>query len=154
VRHYRKRTTQEYQLKFKTVADILERERDSTIKEWLTRVNLVAELTNIPLSDAHRTSHLPKLFDDLLYRLRRDGASYPLISNSAAAHGDMRFMQGYSPAMLIEESRIFEVSAFNTLHLHQSELDQTQVFLDVMVIADEADRQLTESMRSFMAYSH
>jgi hypothetical protein len=48
-------------LKFKTVADILERERDSTITEWLTRVKLVVELTNIPLSDANRTSHLPKI---------------------------------------------------------------------------------------------
>lgn len=138
-------------MKFKTVADILERERDSTIKDWLTRVKLVAELTNIPLSDANRTSHLPKLFDDLLYRLRRDGEAYPLVSNSAAAHGNMRFVQGYSPSMLVEESRIFQVCTFNTLHLHQSELDQTQVLLDVMVIADEADRQLTESMRSFMA---
>jgi hypothetical protein len=141
-------------LKFKTVADILERERDSTIKEWLTQVNLVAELTNIPLSDAHRTSHLPKLFDDLLYRLRRDRDAYPLISNSAAAHGNMRFMQGYSPSMLVEESRILQVCAFKTLHLHQSELDQTQVLLDVIVIADEADAQLSETMRSFMAYSH
>jgi hypothetical protein len=66
----------------------------------------------------------------------------------------MRFMQGYSPAMLVEESRIFEVSAVNTLYLHQSELDQPQVLLDVMVIADEADAQLTETMRSFMANSH
>jgi len=133
------------------VADILDRERDATIKEWLTRVKLVAELTSIPLSDAHRMSHLPKLFDDLLYRLRRDGDAYPLISNSAAAHGKMRFVQGYSPSMLVEESRIFQVSVFNTLHLHQSELDQSQVLLDVIVIADEADTQLTESMRGFMA---
>jgi len=133
------------------VADILERERDATIKEWLTRVKLVAELTSIPLSDVHRMSHLPKLFDDLLYRLRRDGDADPLISNSAAAHGNMRFVQGYSPSMLVEESRIFEVSVFNTLHLHQSELDQSQVLLDVIVIADEADTQLTESMRGFMA---
>jgi hypothetical protein len=88
----------------------LDRERDATIKEWLTRVKLVAELTSIPLSDAHRMSHLPKLFDDLLYRLRRDGDAYPLISNSAAAHGKMRFVQGYSPSMLVEESRIFQVS--------------------------------------------
>jgi hypothetical protein len=138
-------------LKFKTVADILERERDSTIKEWLTRVKLVAELTNIPLSDAHRTSHLPKLFDDLVYRLRRDGDAYPLISNSAAAHGNMRFVQGYSPSMLIEESRIFQVCAFNTLNLHQSELDQSTMLTDIMIIADEADRQLTETMRSFTA---
>ena len=96
-------------------------------------------------------SHLPKLFDDLLYRLRRDGDAYPLISNSAAAHGNMRFVQGYSPSMLVEESRIFQVSVFNTLHLHQSELDQSQVLLDVIVIADEADTQPTESMRGFMA---
>ena len=54
-----------------SVAFILERERDSTIKEWLKRVNLVADLTNIPLSDANRTGHLPKLFGDLLSRLRR-----------------------------------------------------------------------------------
>jgi hypothetical protein len=124
--------TQEYQLKFKTVADILERKRDSTIKEWLTRVNLVVELTNIPLSDAHRTSHLPKLFDDLLYRLRREGDACPLISNSAAAHGNMRFVKGYSPVMLAEESRIFQVCAFNTLHLHQSEPNQSQVLSHVM----------------------
>ena len=53
--------------------------------------------------------------------------------------------------MLVEESRIFQVSVFNTLHLHQSELDQSQVLLDVIVIADEADTQPTESMRGFMA---
>jgi hypothetical protein len=47
--------------------------------------------------------------------------------------------------------RIFEVSAFNTLHLHWSELEQSNVLPDVMIIADEADRQLTETMRSFMA---
>ena len=52
--------------------------------------------------------------------------------------------------MLVEESRIFQVATFGTLHLYQSELDQNQVLLDVMTIADEADRQLTETVRSFM----
>jgi hypothetical protein len=132
------------------VAFILERERDSTIKEWLKRVNLVADLTYIPLSDANRTGHLPKLFDDLVYRLRRGRDAQPIISIAAAAHGNVRFAQGYSPSMLVEESRIFQVSTFSTLHLHQSELDQSEVLLDVMTIADEADRQLTETVRSFM----
>src|ERR1700691_1739511 len=53
-----------------SVADILERELDSTIKEWLKRVNLISELTDIPLNDVDRTGHLPKLFEDLLCRLR------------------------------------------------------------------------------------
>jgi hypothetical protein len=45
-----------------SVADILERELVLTIKEWLRRVNLVSGLTNISLSDADRTEHLPKLY--------------------------------------------------------------------------------------------
>ena len=52
--------------------------------------------------------------------------------------------------MLIDESRVFQVATFGTLHLHQSELDQNQVFLDVMVIADEVDAQLMETVRSLM----
>jgi len=60
----------------------------------------------------------------------------------------MRHLQGYSPTMLIEESRVFQVATFNTLHLHQNELNQKQVLLNVIVIADEVDAQLTEAMRS------
>jgi hypothetical protein len=111
---------------------------------------MVKDLATIPLSDVNRTSHLPKLFDDLLCRLRRGRDAQPTVSMAAAAHGNVRFAQGYSASMLIEESRIFQVSTFNTLHLHQDELDQNQVLLDVMIIADEADRQLTETVRSFM----
>ena len=52
--------------------------------------------------------------------------------------------------MLIEESRLFQVATFGTLHLHQSELDHSQVLLDVTVIADEVDAQLMETVRSLM----
>jgi hypothetical protein len=42
-----------------SVATILGRELEPTIKEWLRRVNLVPELIQIPLSDKDRTRHLP-----------------------------------------------------------------------------------------------
>jgi hypothetical protein len=132
------------------VADILERELQPTINEWLRRVNLVPDLTQVPLSDADRTGHLPKLFYDLIARLRLASDAKPPISVAAAAHGKVRFNQGYTASMLIEESRAFQVSTFGTLHLHQSELDQNQVLLDVMVIADEVDAQLKETVRSLM----
>ena len=35
--------------------------------------------------------------------------------------------------MLIEESRVFQVTTFGALHIHQRELDQKQVLLDVIV---------------------
>ena len=134
----------------KSVAVLLERELASTIKEWLRQVKLVPDLTNIPLSDSDRTGHLPKLFDDLLSRLRLPRDAEPPVCITAAAHGRLRFAQCYSASMLVEESRLFQVTTFGTLHLHQSELDQSEVLLDVIAIADEADRQLTETVRSFM----
>jgi hypothetical protein len=62
----------------------------------------------------------------------------------------MRLAQGYSPSMLVDESRLFQVVTFGTLHTHQNELDQNRVLLDVAVIADEVDAQLMGAMRSFM----
>jgi hypothetical protein len=131
-----------------SVADILERELRPTIQDWLLRVNLVPALTKVPLSDADRTAHLPKLYFDLISRLKKYAAA-PL-SVAAAAYGKVRYAQGYSASMLIEESRVFQVATFGALQLHQSELDQNQVLLDVMVIADEVDAQLVEAVRTFM----
>ena len=133
-----------------SVADILEREIEPTIKEWLRLVNLVPELTDIPLSDADRTSHLPKLYHDLISRLRLAKDARPPVSAAAAAHGQVRRKQGYTAAMLIDESRVFQVVTFGALHLHQTELDESRVLLDAMVIADEVDAQLMETVRSLM----
>jgi hypothetical protein len=134
-----------------TAAVILGRERNSVIEEWLRRANGDRVLTTIPLSDAERMAHLPSLLNDLIGRLRNLGRNaQPTTCTGAGSHGRMRFAQGYSVAMLVEESKIFEVSTFMTLHLHQSELIQSQALLDVMIIADEADKQLEETVRSFM----
>jgi hypothetical protein len=129
-----------------SVATLLDREIDSTIKEWLRRVSLLPELTQIALSDEDRSRHLPQLFHDLACRLRL-AKDVPLLASSAATeHGQRRRLQGYSPAMLVEESRLFQVVTFQTLHRHHGELDQNQTLLDVVTIADEVDRQLMQAV--------
>jgi hypothetical protein len=138
-------------LKLARAADVLERELEPMTKEWLRRVNLLPELTDIPLSDADRTGHLPNLYRDLIFRLRLATDTQLPISVAATAHGQIRCAQGYSASMLVEESRLLQVITFGTLHLHQSELDHSQVLLDVTVIADEVDAQLMETVRSLMA---
>ncbi len=49
-----------------------------------------------------------------------------------------------------------EVVTFETLHLHRhrGELDQDQLLSAVMVIADEADLQLGEAVRSLTEREH
>ncbi len=130
-----------------SVATILDREIEPTIKEWLRRVSLLPELTHIPLSDEDRSRHLPELYHDLACRLRLAKDIRLLASSAAAAHGQRRRVQGYSPAMLVEESRLFQVVTFQTLHLHRGDLDQDQLLSAVMIIADEVDLQLGEAVR-------
>ena len=139
------------QWKTRSAADVLERELEPAIKEWLRRVNLVPKLINIPLSDRERTSHLPRLYGDLISRLRLAEDVPATASVAATAHGQMRRAQGYTAAMLIDESRVFQVSTFATLNLHQGELNQSRLLLDIMIIADEVDSQLTQTVSSLLA---
>ncbi len=132
-----------------TVAFILEREQKSLIGEWLKTVKLASDLTAVPLSDAKRTAHLPELLQGLIVRLRRGKSAPSITSDSADRHGKLRFAQGYSASMLVEESKIFEVTAFGLLHLHRHELNRDELMLDVITIADEADCQLEQTMRGF-----
>jgi hypothetical protein len=130
-----------------SVANLLERERELVIREWLRRVNLLPVFTYVSISDEDRVFHLPKLFDDLACRLRLPEGAHLPISDAANAHGRTRRAQGYSAAMLVEESRLFEVVIFQTLHRLRDELDLDQLLLDVIVIADEANLQLMQAVR-------
>jgi hypothetical protein len=134
-----------------TVATVLEREIRPTIARWMKRVDGVPDLTNIPLTEDQRMGHLPQLIEDLITRLRlKKGADMPE-TTSAHDHGKVRFDQGYSVPMMVEESRLLQVSLFETLHLNQKSLDTNILLEDVMTIADECDAQLKHTVETFMA---
>ena len=134
-----------------SVADILERQLDSVIQEWLMRVEKEPDLTAIPLNFEDRTGHLPQLLRDVILRLRLDDETKAPISKAAAHHGDLRAQQGYTVAMAVEESRLLQVSIFTTLHKSQKNLEFEMVLPAVVTIADEVDAQLKQQMLRFMA---
>jgi hypothetical protein len=72
-----------------------------------------------------------------------------IASPAAIEHGKLRRTQGYSSGMLIHESRILQVTIFGTLHKHLTALDFSALLPDVMIIADEVDAQLTQTMDSY-----
>ena len=136
------------------VGAILQRCITGVVKDWLARVKQSNELNHLPLSDDERTGHLPKLVEDLVVRLSKPSAtakdSDAVFSAAAIAHGKLRYLQGYTPAMLVHESRILQVTLFGTLQSNLSFLDFSLLLPDVMTIADEVDAQLTQSMDSYM----
>jgi DNA-binding response OmpR family regulator len=137
-------------VKKERVAVILERDADSTIQNWLSRVERNEELAGIPLSYRERTGHLPLLMDDLVRRLRLIPTAKLPISIAAREHGVLRREQGYTVPMIVEESRTLQVSIFNTLQNSIGSVDFSTLLLDVMTIADEVDSQLKQTMVGFM----
>ena len=137
-------------LKPESVASILEREMETTIQNWLDIVDQNAELTCVPLSRIERTGHLPKLLLDLIVRLRLDSGLAAPVSIAARDHGVMRLQQGYTATMVVEESRILQVSIFSTLQRNLCGVDFSRLLLDVVTIADEVDSQLKQAMFSYV----
>jgi DNA-binding response OmpR family regulator len=132
------------------VAAILERDAHITIANWLSAVNSDKELTRIQLNDDQRTGHLPQLIRELVQRLRVPRSlGTNQASKGAVLHGKVRRSQGYAIPMIIEESRILQVSIFNTLHNNLRFVDFSLLLIDVMAIADECDSQLKQTIVSF-----
>jgi DNA-binding response OmpR family regulator len=136
------------------VAAILQRCTSGIVENWLLRVKKNEELNHVLLTDIERTGYLPKLIEDLIVRLLKPNTpgeeSDSVCSAAAVAHGKMRKLQGYTPGMLVHDSRILQVTLFETLQSNVSALDFSLLLPDVMTIADEVDSQLTQAMDSYM----
>src|SRR6202021_2363726 len=102
-----------------------------------------------------RSAHLPRLFLDLIHRLRSfvPLGTRELVSSSAHEHGILRRQQGYTASMMVEESRMLQVNIFRTLQENLMNIDFSVLLIGVMTIADEVDSQLSQAMSSFVAAS-
>jgi hypothetical protein len=134
-----------------SVADILELHLDGVIRDWLALVEKQEDLMQVSLTFEERTGHLPQLLADVITRLRLDVGTKAPISVAASHHGDLRRLQKYSVAMVVEESRLLQVCLFTTLHKHTNRLEFSKLLPDVVTIADEVDAQLKQQMLRYMA---
>lgn len=138
-----------------SVAQILESCTQATITDWLHRIELEPEVVAVPVTPELRCAHLPELFQDIISRLRHPLplGSRALVSEAAFNHGKIRRQQGYTAAMMVEESRMLQVSIFQTLQNNLHKVDFSLLLLGVMAIADEVDSQLAQAMKGYLQSS-
>ena len=138
-----------------SVASILAQNTQSTIADWLELVEREPRVISVPLAAQERCAHLPQLFHDLVARLHNPLplGTRALLSPAASAHGLLRREQGYSAAMMVEESRMLQVSIFQTLQNNLARVDFSLLLIGVMAIADEVDSQLAQAMASYILES-
>jgi len=110
-------------------------------------------LNALPIGENDRTEYLPELMGNITAQLRAVHG-LELIDNpslAAVAHGQLRYRQGYTAPLIVQESRILQVCIFETIQRNLATVDFTSVLPDVMIIADEVDSQLTQGIDSFLA---
>jgi hypothetical protein len=134
-----------------SVATILERTALTTIQDWYGLAVLSEILLAVPMSREQRCSHPPRLFRDLVFRLRTPTISgtKELFTEDAAEHGVARRNQGYSAAMMVEEARILQISIFKSLHDNLDNVEFRLLLPEVMRIANEVDAQLSRAMACY-----
>jgi CheY-like chemotaxis protein len=133
-------------------AAILDRDANVLIERWSARLERVAQLADIPATVSERTEHLPEIIRSITARLRVsrviDAIDTPCAA--AVAHGKLRYRQGYSAPLIVQESRILQVCIFETIERNLASVDFTSVLPDIMIIADEVDSQLKQPIESFL----
>jgi len=134
------------------VASILDRDLAITMERWLSRVEQVEELTALPLSPKERTAYLPGMIGNITSRLRQTRAIEGIdkLCPAAVAHGQIRYRQGYTAPLIVQESRILQVCIFETVERNMATVKFPTLMADVMIVADEVDAQLKQTIESFL----
>jgi CheY-like chemotaxis protein len=138
-----------------SAAAILDRTTQASIEEWYRLVQTNRLVMSVPMSRELRCRHLSQVFRELvscLFSSEPIGTTQ-VVSPAAALHGLDRRRQGYSATMLVEESRMLQVSIFQTLQNNLASIDFSLLLIGVMTIADEVDSRLSQAMASFIADS-
>lgn len=136
-----------------SVAAILDRSAQAIIDDWYNRIQTDADIMAIPLSREQRCAPLPQLIRDLIHRLNsgKQLGTRELQSQGAIEHGTLRRRQGYTAAILVEESRELQVSIFQTLQSNLNSIDYSVLLMAVMTIADELESQVSQAMKCYIA---
>lgn len=145
-------TQQQPRQQLERVPDILKRNKDRLINQWVQRVNANPELITVSLSDAERRDHVPDLLDDAIAHACGDPIAEEDRLKAAEHHGTLRYHQGYSVAMLILEAQLLQDVVAECIRDHVFAIDLSHLIPDIAKIGDTISAELRESSRSFMKH--
>jgi YesN/AraC family two-component response regulator len=143
--------TPTHHIPVKTVSVIISENKQAILKEWLTRLKTLPEVTSSSLTDAELLNHTPAIVDQLIrmlvqHAIEPDGAAL----ESAAEHGRTRLGQGFTIPFMIEETRILREVICLSIHRHLLSVDISQVFGDMVLISSTLDEQSRAAVEAYI----
>lgn len=135
----------------KRLRQIIRKNKQNIIEDWLHLVEQVPEIAVVPLARDQRVNHMPEVLDELLRsRSSEQDIATERALESAAKHGIRRREQRYTIPMVLEEGRIlhFVISDHTRRNLLQIEI--SFLLSDLNEVNDRIHRLVQESVRAYL----
>ena len=133
------------------LAEIMADYKSDIIEEWLRAVESDTDMQAIPLSRDERIDHLPELIDEIV-RIQTT-ASRDIVGqakDAATKHGIRRRQQGYTVAMLLEETRLLHQAIAQCAQRNLLKIDVSNLIPDLVEVNDTIHVMLRHSTDAFL----
>lgn len=134
----------------KRLPDIIERDLDSIVRQWLTAVKKDEEISAIPLSDSDREDHVPLLLQQSLERARGRQLT-PEDTDAAKLHGAVRRKQGYSIPLVVREAKILLRVLADCVQQNLLAIQVSYLIPDMVNVWETVASELEISVKAFVA---
>jgi ActR/RegA family two-component response regulator len=134
----------------KRLPDIIERDLDSIVSQWLTAVKKDEEISAIPLSDSDRKDHVPLLLQQSLERARGRQLT-PEDTDAAKLHGAVRRKQGYSIPLVVREAKILLRVLADCVQQNLLAIQVSYLIPDMVKVWETIATELEISVKAFVA---
>jgi ActR/RegA family two-component response regulator len=132
----------------KRLPDLVEANRDWILRQWLQAVEEDKELASISLPEAERKDHVPRLLERAVTKARGKAANQA-DSSPSKLHGQARYAQGYTMAMLVREARILQKVLSELVGRNLLAIEISYLITDMSRMNDSILAELEESCHSF-----
>jgi DNA-binding response OmpR family regulator len=131
------------------VPEVIRENRELITQRWLDSLAQDPDLGALPLSEAQRKDHVPRVLDAAM---RDAGKTQKNFEDTKAArlHGSMRRKQGYSIPLLIREARLLQMTVVGLVQRNLLNINLSYLVPDLMRVLGGMGAFLEESARAFI----
>jgi len=136
----------------KRISEILREAKSAMIAEWLACMRKLVESTpQSGISDDDLLNHLGSLVDELSRAVENPESGLQVLAKDAATkHGIQRAQQHFSATFILQEITAIRQVILNTIHHNLMVMNLSSLFVDLAVMSESLDQQLSAAMNAFL----
>jgi DNA-binding response OmpR family regulator len=138
----------------KRVPQIVHEDKPRILKHWLSAMRTLAQVEQLQLTDEELQNGIGEIVDALVRAASKSAGSVGGdLTEVARRHGHTRARQGFSPMLLLRESRVLRQSVLGSVQAHLLSVNLSFVLTDLAAMSEILDEQVEAALEEFLGES-